>query len=462
MPLNFKEIELILNELQLQSAVIQNISQPDFYSLYIEFYKPGQKKIVKIDLRAQISALYAVSFFKKSHNKLRFFECLKSALLGGKVECVEQVNRQRIIMFHVKHYNQNYYLLVRLWGPRSNIFLCDEKFIIIDAFYRRPKSCEIHGAVFNMPPADSLPKAFSIRNYPEESSFNHYIAQSYEEKEINKKKADEPLSVQEYFEKIKNEYLRYRQTAQQALDKLRNIESDRHKADLLSSLPAEQNRYQKSVEVIDFNNGSSIEIKLDDKKTLRENIDEYYKKYRKNKAARERLQRLYEKNEHNLKIWEQGAVNNYAGIQLKYHAYYAAVLNKKKEKSLPEFGIRLHYKSFIFFIGRSADDNLNLLKYCVKGNDWWFHVRHYAGAYVFIKAVKGKSLPDTVILAAAALAQYYSKARLLAEVNVVYTQVKYLKHNKKGKKGEVIPFREKNIFYRFNKNSIDELLPEKL
>jgi predicted ribosome quality control (RQC) complex YloA/Tae2 family protein len=96
-------------------------------------------------------------------------------------------------------------------------------------------------------------------------------------------------------------------------------------------------------------------------------------------------------------------------------------------------------------VGRSAKENDELLRHYAKGYDWWMHTRDYPGGYVFIKGMKGKSVPLDVLLDAANLAVVFSKAKGQRHVDLYYTQVKYLRRAKDGPVGLVLPSQEKNF-----------------
>ena len=96
-------------------------------------------------------------------------------------------------------------------------------------------------------------------------------------------------------------------------------------------------------------------------------------------------------------------------------------------------------------MGRGAKENDELLRHHVKGNDFWLHARDYPGGYIFIKNIKGKSIPLETLLDAGNLAVFYSKGKNSGKGEVYYTQVKYLRRTKTGKTGLVIPTQEKNL-----------------
>ena len=96
----------------------------------------------------------------------------------------------------------------------------------------------------------------------------------------------------------------------------------------------------------------------------------------------------------------------------------------------------------------------------MRGEDLWLHVRDFPGGYVFIKAKKGKTVPLDILLDAANLAVYYSKARTNTKVDLYYTHVKYLRRAKtssKTTKGLVLPTQEKNLCITPDKDRLKRL-----
>jgi predicted ribosome quality control (RQC) complex YloA/Tae2 family protein len=87
----------------------------------------------------------------------------------------------------------------------------------------------------------------------------------------------------------------------------------------------------------------------------------------------------------------------------------------------------------------------------------WLHVRDFPGGYVFIKNRPGKTIPLEILLDAANLAVYYSKARNAGKTDLYYTHVKYLRRAKNGPKGLVLPTHEKNLCIELDKKRLARL-----
>ncbi|MGD9140780.1 MAG: NFACT family protein [bacterium] len=98
-------------------------------------------------------------------------------------------------------------------------------------------------------------------------------------------------------------------------------------------------------------------------------------------------------------------------------------------------------------VGRSARENDILTHRYASPSDLWFHARQAQGAHVVLRREKGKGLPPmNIMLKAAAIAAYYSKARTSTHVPVSYTEKRYVKKVRKGPPGTAAMLREKVVF----------------
>ena len=193
MSLNCNEINLVLEELSIQGAFIQDIIQPGFDTLALYTYKEGTAKTVLI-CTAQNSVRLNETRRKitKNNKPLRFMEFLKSRIKGCRINSIEQIGLERVVKLELSHSENEFFnLYIRLWNNAANVILCDQNDLVLDSMFRRPERYEVKGETF-IPPAviqekyeDSLQK-FPVRqwenqhvnqNNPEwvAKSFNEYI-----------------------------------------------------------------------------------------------------------------------------------------------------------------------------------------------------------------------------------------------------------------------------------------------
>lgn len=117
----------------------------------------------------------------------------------------------------------------------------------------------------------------------------------------------------------------------------------------------------------------------------------------------------------------------------------------KQQEKKTHPGLDFTVDGWYILVGRDANENDELLRHHVRGNDMWFHTRDCPGGYVFVKYRAGKTIPLEIMLDAGNLAVYYSKARKNGKADLYYTQVKHLRRAKNGPKGLVLPSQEKNL-----------------
>ena len=450
MSLNTKEIDLILSELDLPGSYIQKIVQSDFQSLNFSLYKPGNKFELKVSLspgKTRLCRTYAKG--KKGVKLQRFEQFLRSRILSGKIIEASQPGNDRIVKITVRNGGEHTILYIRLWGGNANIIVCDSENLILDAFYRRPGKKEQSGSVFFLPESrNKNADKFKIRDYSSLEDFNSFIDSYYREIETN-----------ETIERLKNRLLNYlRKKAISIEAKIKNREENFDKYDSAESfkqygelLLSFSHKWKKGEKWLDaenyYDNNSIIRIEVDPEISIEKNADKYFTKYKKLKNSRENFLDELENLENRLnRINKRIKETEEEESIKKLTALLKETETEKKaegKKQIP--GLQFVSGGFIILVGRGAKENDELLRHHVKGNDFWLHARDYPGGYIFIKNIKGKSIPLETLLDAGNLAVFYSKGKNSGKGEVYYTQVKYLRRTKTGKTGLVIPTQEKNL-----------------
>ena len=470
MSLNWKEIDLVLEELNLPGMQIQKIYQSTFDVLALVVYG---KQPISGNRESSGSHLLIISLLPlacrfhecfravpKSNKPLRFAEFLKSRLLNGRIEEAVQLGEDRIIRIVVKKGESIYRLYIRLWSNAANVILTDEEGIILDAMRRLPKRGETGGAYYR--PEERTPrpdqvktKQYEVRDLPGDGSFNSRIDNWYAEH-------GGARSLEQLKEEVQRSIGKNRNRLEAALDHLREKEADyaggeRYKeyGDLIlsnaASLPKGAAWLQaENISAGNNENTDNIRIELDSRKNPAENAAHYYEKYRKAKNGLSELREEIQEGEQELEKLSELEKQ----LLTETNPFHLESLLKRirsksnktfAEKTVKRPGLSFADGDWLILVGRDAKENDELLRRHVKGNDLWLHVRDWAGSYVFIKHRAGKSVPLEILLDAGNLALFYSKGRNNKKGDLYYTQVKYLRRAKNGPKGLVIPTQEKNL-----------------
>lgn len=458
MSLNYKEINIILEELDLEGSYIQGIYQPTIPQLVIHFYK---KKPISVLFSFEGENTRIHRTFKKHVNTIklqRFPQLLRSRIMGALVKKVEQVKDNRIILFTLEKEGEEFHLWVRLWANQGNIILTDSHEIIIDCFYRKPLKGEKSGEVWKIPEAKDNKKEYSLRTTVF-NNYNEYIEDYYLNKNSNSKEKDKE-------EKIKNLLLKRKESLEKAIIKIEN-ELKENKTEkfklwgdlLLSYYPAIKGDYISLEEE---------SIPTEGESEVSELANLYFKRYKKSKEkdsfSHERMGELREtldKINNLIKELEEENINlesfQESNKNLLKDLNTSNLQSSPKEKN-NSVGLTFESEGFTLLVGRNAKENDFLLRKNVKSQDMWLHLRDFPGSYVFIKYKKEKSIPLNTLLDAGNLALFFSQKRKLKRADLYYTQVKYLKKPKGAKLGLVIPTQEKNLSITLDEERLKKLL----
>jgi predicted ribosome quality control (RQC) complex YloA/Tae2 family protein len=465
MSLNWKEINLILEELDIEGAQIQSAVQSAFDVVILRLHKKGETKQLLVSLSPGACRIHETfAAFPKSEKPLRFAQFLNSRIVNGWITEAAQLGDNRIVRLVVKRAETVFKLYIRLWSNAANFIVTDEDGAVLDAMRRLPKRGEITGGSFSPPDIEAKDKPvreYEIRNLPGEGSFNKKIDAFYAAQ-------GGPLSLDALREQARKTCEGSISRIGAALDRLREKEASftdagrlKSYGDLILSNIASIKPGDKWLEAED--NGEEIRIELDPRSSPSAQAQKYYEQYRKAKNGLSEIQREIaagerELNEMTEKLNRLLSETNplvLAKLLKSGSARSGGAGSAKKEKTRP--GLSFRRGEWLIIVGRDAGENDELLRRHVKGNDMWLHARDYHGSYVFIKQRSGKTVPLDILLDAGNLAVFYSKGRNNGEGDLFYTPVKYLRRAKDGPKGLVIPTQEKNLHVKLEEERLRSL-----
>lgn len=467
MSLNCKEIDAVLDELNLEGSFIQQIVQPGYDSIAFHTYKTGEGKLLLVCLAAGACRIHETKqAVPKNDKPLRFMEFLKARIKGAKIESVKQIAHERVIKIILVHCGEKFFLYIRLWSGAANILLTDTNNKILDSFYRRPGRGEVTGGIFAVPQEkeELQPQKWEIRDFSqlpngETLSLNQKIDLWYREHQGQ-------LSREALIEQATRFYNSKHSKMEQALKRLKEkrqnflqAEKWKHYGDLILSYGyLIQDGEQEYLDCQDYENGGTVSIKIDPKKNVQENAAEYYNTYKKAVSGLSDLEYDIQKAQKELLDLEA----SYESLCKEPNPIKMQQLLRKQTKPKQQIekkrpGITYQIEDWTIFVGRTAAENDELLRHHVKGLDMWLHVRDFSGGYVFIKNRPGKTIPLNILLYGGNLAVYHSKARKAGKADLYYTQVKFLRRAKNGPKGLVLPTQEKNLFIELDKEILKKL-----
>lgn len=466
MSLNWKEINLVLDELRLDDSFLQEIRQFDYHHLLLQFYGRKSETVLLVSLKPGALRIHRTEKrYKALPKPPRFTTFLKARVKGGKAYRVEQIGSERIIEMSLNRSGEEFFLYIKLWENNANLIITDGNHVILDCFSRRPNRNEVPGKKYDPRKEwkDEPPRReFEVRPLPGEGDFNRRIEAFYASKE-----SDQDLTrLRELAARgLKTEKKRLENRLEKLEDQISDYDNPlrfKEWGDLIMSRLYDMKRGDKFLEAAAFDEkGEEIPLSLELDPTLSpvENGERYYKRFKKAqtglKLAREekdqvalRLAKLEEDLENLPEERDENRLRSYINLDKQ----------QKRTGDSSQPGLRFSSGPFLILVGRNSRENDELLRRHVRGNDIWMHNRDWPGGYVFIKTIKGKSVPLDTLLDAGNLALHYSRGSKSDRADLYYTEVKYLRRAKGAAKGTVLPTQEKNLRVKRDEKRLARLL----
>ena len=204
-------------------------------------------------------------------------------------------------------------------------------------------------------------------------------------------------------------------------------------------------------------------INLDPTKTLNENAQDLYKRYRKAGRALSHLEGRMKETSEMIGTFE--AFETYASIaeatdieelaqDLVPYGFEPKHRRGKKKKDETPAIIVLETSKATYAIGKNAIQNAYVTHTYASRDDMWFHVKNAPGSHV---VVKSDVLDEEVIRTAAMLAARFSKMRHSSSVPVDYTRIGHVRKIAGRHPSEVTYTRQKTIFIDVDEDAVDAL-----
>ena len=468
MSLNWKEINLVLDELDLSGAQIQAAAQSAFDVLGLRIHKQGKTRQLLVALTPGACRLHETfRAFPKSDKPLRFAQFLNSRIVNGWIETAEQLGDNRIVRLALRRGESRYLIFIRLWSNAANVIVTDEDGTVLDAMRRLPKKGENSGGHY-APQTEAAGQAqkplreYAVRELEGGASFNEKIDALYAAQ-------GGALSLEALREQARRNCEGSMGRLAAALERLRAKGTEFAAAGQLKEygdiILANMSAIQDGDEWLEaenfFANGEKARIKLDPRKSSASQAELYYEQYRKAKNGLANIQAEIAAAENELRQVQDRLARLLAEtnplVLAKLLRSGGVTSSPRREQDKKRPGLSFRRGDWLIIVGRDAAENDELLRRHVKGGDLWLHARDFPGSYVFIKQRAGKTVPLDILLDAGNLAVFYSKGRNNGEGDLFYTPVKFLRRAKNGPRGLVIPTQEKNLHVKVEEKRLREL-----
>ncbi len=232
----------------------------------------------------------------------------------------------------------------------------------------------------------------------------------------------------------------------------------RKNADLLMAYLHEWQPGMKSIELIDFETGSPVKIKLEPEKNAIQNAQFLYKRHQKLKRAKLAVDPLLAEVRAEIDYLEQVESSIFqlqtdsdidprellqTLLEIKEELINTGYLptpdrSTKSELAETKPHVLTTPSGFELLIGRNNRQNDLLTFKIATDYDLWFHAQEIAGSHGLLRITPGAVAEETDLQFTANAVAYYSRARQSQAVPIVYTQTKHVYKPKGAKPGMVI------------------------
>lgn len=305
---------------------------------------------------------------------------------------------------------------------------------------------------------ENLKKLFEmLKNTSSLTEFEPSISEDYSQFSLIKNSGYNPINsvnqmINDYFEYnqiqkiLKQKKSRLYAHIDTQIKKL-NKQTDIFKTKLLESEKADNYRIKGDILMMNINekvspvlklespyDGELVEIELDERYSIVQNANRYYKLYKKTETAVDYASSQLEELENQLNLLEEQRFfveisSNLAEIEeISVEIGLKTEQNGKKDKK-KQINLEMHdIEGFKVYLGKNSVQNDFLLSKVASPEDLWFHPLNMHGAHVILKKNNSKEIiPNDVLLSCAKLAKRFSKANNEAKIPIIYTERKYVK-----------------------------------
>lgn len=471
MSLNCNELNVILDELRLEGALIQDVAQPCYDMLALRTYRAGAESAAQTVLVCTTAGACRLCATRrritKNDRPLRFMEFLRSRVRGARIRTCRQLGLERIVRMDLTRGEESLVMYIRLWSGAANVIITDTDGTVLDTMFRRPAKGEVTGGTFiaeERAPSEEE-SAMSLRKWPvrsfdgaEGETFNQKVDIFYSESAQSLSRTALLAQAEKWFGARRGRMLAALRRLKDKRESFRHADRLLHQGDLILANCHAVKAGDTILECTDYETGQAVSIMLDPGRTAQENAAELYSRYKKAVSGAGQLEHDIAAAQKEISALEA----QYAAIKEEQNVVKLEQLLRRsttpgQRQERPHPGLGYTVSGWRILVGRSASENDELLRRFVRGQDMWLHVRDFSGGYVFIKNRPGKSIPLEILLYAGNLAVYHSKARKNGRADLYCTQVKYLRRAKKGPIGLVIPTQEKNLSITLDRTLLNRL-----
>ncbi len=263
------------------------------------------------------------------------------------------------------------------------------------------------------------------------------------------------------FQKLVKNELRRAQNKRQKLfaeaEEAKNADEFRKKADTLTTYQhqlADHQDDEVTLPDIYDEEGKNVSIALDRRITVRQNINDYYKKYGKLRRAEKLLEEQIDVCEENIRYLESielslASCTELSEISEIRSELIASGLLREPQKKKPGEKVSMPFRfrakdGTEILVGKNNSQNDRLTFHIAARDDLWLHTKDIPGSHVILRT-GGVEPDEQTLLLAASLAAHFSQASGSSNIPVDYTPCRFVKKPSGAKPGFVIFTHQKTL-----------------
>ncbi len=457
----------------LAGGWIQKIYQPIDHTLVLEIRTPGRTHRLLISCRPDTARLHiTTAAFQNPPTPPLFCQFLRAHLQGARIDRIEQLHGDRIVQLALTAKKGPYSLVAELTGKTSNLLLLDEasrvrrdlnggKDLVGQLYVLPPHSQRERGAADQSRFSQDLPES----PFPLSTAIETHYRTAEGVSVIETARNSRAGILRKLIKKLRRRIESWHEDLAKA-EKYKTY--DRY-GELIKANLGTIRKGQTEVAVVDYFDEElpDLTIPLDQAKTPRGNMDDYFRKHRKHLAAERELRPRIEEGERELEtlkgeltaieqgIWQPPEKpSQIARTTIRQREGRGKGLQEQRQGPFRRF---ISSDGLAIYVGKNARENDELTFGLAKSDDLWLHARGTPGSHVVVRLDKGSDPPPETIRDAATLALLYSDLKKSGKGDVIYTRRKWVKKAKGQAPGAVIVTQEKSIHVSLEKTRLDAL-----
>ena len=475
MALTATEIAKVTGEFApaLAGGWIQKVYQPTARAILLEIRAPGQTHRLLISCHPETARLhFTTAPFQNPSTPPPFCQFLRAHLQGARIDQVEQIQGDRIVQLALTAKEGPCRLVAELTGKTSNLFVLDEtgrirrdlngvndrvgQLYVPPAHQQRERGAPDHARFSQDIPESSFPLSAAI-----DAHYHSAEAASVVTSARNTRAGILRRSIKKLRRRI--------EAWHEDLETAEKYKAYARYGELIKANLGNIRKGQTDITLVDYFDEElpNLTIPLDQTKTPRGNMDDYFRKHRKHLAAERELHPRIEEGQKELETLRQEMTSIEQGTwqppDKPHLTVRARTLSRtggrtgRQEQRQGPFRRFTSSDGLAIYVGRNARENDELTFGLAKSDDLWLHARGTPGSHVVVRLGKGNDPPPETIRDAATLALLYSDLKKSGKGDVIYTRRKWVKKAKGHAPGAVIVTQEKSLHVSLEKKRLDAL-----